>query len=160
MKPAVTLHVPVSQWWRPGRRYRTVDSEEVPRAAGVLISSLDANLRQSFLLLRRARGDFHGHWAFPGGGIEQEETPLMGAWREACEEIDAARFLKGRSSLAYWEALPISDGFQCYRAGVFGEFDPTLNEEHDDFIWTTYDQLPEPMHPNAKAILDYLHKPY
>lgn len=95
-----------------------------------------------FLLLKRnAYCNMAGTWAFPGGAIEKGETPRKAAQRECQEEI--GQWLEPHADLG------INNSFRLFLAGVPSCFEPTLNDEHDDFLWATMDQLPDPMHPNA-----------
>lgn len=83
------------------------------------------------LLLRRTDG---GEWSTPGGRIEDGETALEAAEREAAEEL---------GSLPQYRIDPEPfartqrDGvdYRTYAARVAEEFAPTLNGEHDAFRW-------------------------
>lgn len=43
----------------------------------------------TILATERGYGDYAGGWEFPGGKIEQNETPEHAIVREICEELDA-----------------------------------------------------------------------
>jgi ADP-ribose pyrophosphatase YjhB (NUDIX family) len=74
-----------------GLRSKAYDEEAIngakKHAAGIVFVSQKGNV----LLLRRSdkEENWSGHWALPGGGVEEGETPEEGAAREAREEIGA-----------------------------------------------------------------------
>lgn len=110
-----------------------------PTAAGILFVH-DGTV----LLLKRAAGaDASGTWGFPGGGIEQGETPEAAARRELQEECE----ISYDGPLAPLWLSP--DGFQCFGATVNQSFKPQLNDEHTAARWAAFDDLPEPLHPST-----------
>lgn len=90
------------------------------------------------LLLKRAdKGSdtsLHGKWGFPGGKIEEGESPFSAIMRECREEI-------GISLGLYTQIGPtFSIEFPPYRIHVWpalvtSDFDVTLNEEHTRHRW-------------------------
>lgn len=116
------------------------DSDGSPVAAGI---AYDAG--GEFLLVKRGNGgDYPGHWAFPGGHIEEGESPEQAAIREFHEETG------GRVH----DAISIgSDGhFETFYA-TGPKFDVRMCDESTGAIWTSLDALPEPMHPGCLAVL-------
>ncbi|WVR18061.1 MutT/NUDIX hydrolase [Burkholderia phage Bm1] len=115
-----------------------------PKAAGILYFH-DGKI----LLIRRAAGagDWPGHWALPGGGIEDGETPEVAAARESEEEVSRTPSVP----LLYLWTCP--NGFVTYGAkdGAFEpSFDGVGGDEHDSWGWFGLDELPSPLHPEFK----------
>jgi 8-oxo-dGTP pyrophosphatase MutT (NUDIX family) len=94
------------------------------RAAGICFATLDGRI----LLMHRVDGQ---GWAFPGGGIEGEETAEQAARREVLEETG----LEFTDKLTLWTRRA-RDGvdFTTFLAPT-EEFVPTLNNEHDAYQW-------------------------
>lgn len=110
-------------------------------AAGILFRAGD----QVLLLKRGPGGDNPGTWGFPAGHIEEGETPLQGALREVEEET---------SYRVHGEPEEVSQdgGFVLFRHDC-ERFDVLLCDESDGFVWTTREDLPQPLHPGvAEAI--------
>lgn len=107
------------------------------------------------LLIRRRNEPFAGRWALPGGYLEENETPALGAARELREETglagldlrlfgvfgEAGRDPRGWTvSLAYRarlpeEAAPIRAGDDAADAGWFPASDlPPLAFDHGEIV--------------------------
>lgn len=139
------------------RQWRTADSSEEPRNAGVLFRAGDPKGEHRYLLLRRAATSDHpGTWAFPGGEIEPNETSLMAAIREVSEEIG----INIRPWAHKLQSLGVVNHFETWLFNIGGEFVPMLNREHTDYRWAKHSALPSPMHLGAQAVLARLHHPY
>ena len=118
------------------------------RAAGVLLLGADGRV----LFLRRAVGADHPRqWDFPGGGIEGGETPEHAAVRELAEECDIAA--KPRH-LAFWTRRIADDiDFTTFIVRGVEEFDPVLNDEHNQWLWADPRSPPRPLHPGCEVAL-------
>lgn len=106
------------------------DSVEVMPAAGVMIVTAAGKV----LVLKRSDS---GQWAFPGGKIEEGETPEQAAIRE-CEEETGFR----PEVHSEWTRRS-KDGvdFTTFFALIRDEFEPKLNEEHTEHRWLPVDDL-------------------
>ena len=121
--------------------YKVANGED--RAAGICYRAGDSVL----LLLRAATaGDFPHTWGFPGGGIEQGETPEQAAIRECQEEI-------GNAPGDPLTVLDWDEGFTTFGLNLPAPFTPTLNDEHVGFVWAPLSALPQPLHPGVAATL-------
>lgn len=99
------------------------------------------------LFLKRADGNFTGHWGLPGGGVNDGETHERAAHRELLEET--GHYLTGPM-----EHLHTADnGFVTHLAHVPDTFTPMLNGEHSEFVWAFPDNPPAPLHPGVKAMI-------
>lgn len=121
--------------------YRYAEGQD--SAAGICYRAGD-----SVLLLLRAptAGDYPLTWCFPGGRIDEGETPEQAAIRESTEEI------------GYTPEVPLRlidwlDGFTTFAIDVEAPFVPTLNAEHLGYAWVPLSSLPTPMHPGCELTL-------
>ncbi|HCJ9510197.1 nudix hydrolase [Escherichia phage BF17] len=106
------------------------------------------------LNLRSERSTYSNNWAFVGGKLEYNETPLQGLMREIKEEL-------GDSIPTIIDIIPF-DVF-CTKNGKFkyysfvivveNEFVPTLNHESSGYAWVKIGSWPKPLHPGAKNTL-------
>lgn len=99
-----------------------------------LVSFIVYTNDEKILWLRRTKDN---SWGLPGGHVEEGESSLEGAIRESKEEI--AYIPKTGIELIY------EDGNVHLWGCNDGEFEPTLNDEHDAYVWATIDDAPEPL---------------
>jgi len=120
---------------------------EVVRAAGIMCVARDG--RMLFLKRSERAGDHRGTWCFPGGKIEDGESPVEAARREIGEEAGVA---------ADWplRLIDTRSGFSTYRADLAEPFEPRLNGEHTRAVWALPDQAPSPLHPGVAATLGHV----
>jgi len=86
------------------------------------------------LWMRRTKDN---SWDFPGGHVEEGESPIEGAIRESREEC------------GHVPATGLHLIYDEGKVNLFGcndgEFTPDLNEEHDAFVWATIENAPDPI---------------
>lgn len=93
-------------------------------------------------------------WAGFGGKLDGEETPVEGLERELLEEI-------GYDSMDSYVGVCVfkdeDHDFQYYSYLVIcdEEFEPQLNDETSEYVWTSIDTPPEPLHPNFAKTIPY-----
>jgi len=102
-----------------------------PSGAVVLVMNSDREI----LLLKRAPESFFapGRWGFPGGKIEEGETPLQAVERETREETQLR--LRDSTPLGIFDNVVMaffSDNF---------DGDVEIDFEHTDWKWVPQDQL-------------------
>lgn len=105
------------------------------------------------LLLKRAEGDHEGTWGLPGGKVEEGESMIAGAIREAEEETGVTSVPGNRL-----EAVESQDGthrWTTYIYRVREPFDVSVSEEHSDHKWVDLDKIGDlNLHPKFEAQLD------
>lgn len=124
------------------------------KAAGVLLLSQDG---EKVLLLRRAKADdeYAGHWALPGGHVEEGETEADCARRELEEETG----IRHDGELRFWTRNIHGDcDFTTHLAVADKETEPTLNHEHDAYQWFAVADLEQShgdvrLHPGMDIVL-------
>lgn len=118
-------------------------------AAGVLFRTPDGRV----LFLKRADT---GEWAFPGGGVEDGETPSIAAARECQEEIGEAHEIPAADLQQPIALTDIPDGhgqFATFET-TCDPFEPTLNHEHTEALWCDPKEPPAPIHPGVAQVLN------
>ena len=114
------------------------------------------------LLLKYSANDTQGeggHWDFPKGHVESNETEIETALRELEEEtgITNAELIDGfRHSISYTfyrKSKPLSKKVIFFLAGTV-EKKVTLSHEHIDYAWLEFDNALEKLtYDNARQIL-------
>jgi 8-oxo-dGTP pyrophosphatase MutT (NUDIX family) len=132
------------------------NTDQLPHAAGTMMMTKDGKA----LFVRRAAGRDHaGHWSIPAGMTEDDEMPWQTAMRETNEEVgDCGMEPRGMRLMDH--RLMDNVGFTTYGYPVDSEFKPTLDEEHDAYMWSPIGNAPHPLHPGLEATLkDYTQDP-
>jgi hypothetical protein len=132
----------------PEHKDNAEDETDTPQGAGVAFVTPSGHA----LFMRRAGG---GEWAFPGGRVEDGESPAEAAHREAREEC-------GEDCLGDAEPDDLSPmdrretngvDFHTFRHDVDKRFAPEMNDEHTDHHWAPLSNPPLPLHPGVAATL-------
>ena len=111
-------------------------------AAGTLYVAPDGEV----LMLRRSAKEenYAGHWALPGGKADDGETAEQAARRESAEEMGSAP--EGKLKLLSKKTTPTGMTFHTFAQPVTEKFQPTLNEEHDGYMWVPLAELMQYLH--------------
>lgn len=120
------------------------------RAASILFAAPGGKA----LFLRRSADEenYPDTWALPGGKADEDEEFGDCAAREAGEETGrdcAADMLHevDRKRTPYgWDHV-------TFISPVDEEFEPTLNNEHSEHVWSPWDDPPTPLHPGVSQTL-------
>lgn len=150
------------------------------RAAGILFI---ANDNTALFLKRSGEGDHANEWGFPGGKIEEGETPEQAAVRECMEEAgwcpdgerqvltrsirrDPTAFVRGtdtgapNGAQAAPSIVPLQAeeevDFTTFVQKIGTPFIPTLNDEHVGYAWAPLSSPPEPLHPGCRIAISRL----
>lgn len=102
------------------------------------------------MLMRGTSGDHPSVWAWPGGKIEEGETPEQAAIRESTEEI-------GLTPEQPLRLLDWNGGFTTFACDVPEMFVPVLNDEHVGYVWVPLSTLNGPatlpLHPGCAVTI-------
>jgi 8-oxo-dGTP pyrophosphatase MutT (NUDIX family) len=117
------------------------------RAAGIFFT----DGKKVLLLKRSEKGDNEGTWGLPGGKVEEKETLIDAARREAkeeCGKIEGYRFedLKEKDGMHDWTTFffKVKSTFKC-----------KLSDEHKEYKWVDLESVKGcELHPQFKKNLD------
>jgi len=133
---------------------RAYDEDAIAKAnghaAGIIFLAPDGDV----LVLHRSKKEenFPGHWALPGGGADEGETPEQAAIREAREEMGIDADPAGLRDIEK-VVTPKGKAFHTFVLPVGEKFVPKLNDEHSGYAWASLDMLPRPLHPAVDAMM-------
>lgn len=78
----------VKKWLLRLKEIKEIQSMKTVRVVAAVIKSTNENKEPIIFATQRGYGDFKGGWEFPGGKIEEGETPEQALKREIMEELD------------------------------------------------------------------------
>ena len=84
---------------------------------------------------QRGYGEFKGGWEFPGGKIEQGETPQQALEREIREELDAQITVGGLLDTIEYDYPSFHLSMQCFWCKLV--HDNIVLKEHEAARWLT-----------------------
>lgn len=104
------------------------------------------NDKKEIFVTQRGYGEFAGGWEFPGGKIEEGETPQEALIREIKEELDADILVGDLIDIVEYDYPNFHLSMNCYWCELKSEH--VELKEHEDAKWlvreelTTVDWLP------------------
>lgn len=104
------------------------------------------NDKKEIFVTQRGYGEFAGGWGFPGGKIEEGETPQEALIREIKEELDADILVGDLIDVVEYDYPNFHLSMNCYWCELKSEH--VELKEHEDAKWlvreelTTVDWLP------------------
>lgn len=92
-----------------------------------------------FLITKRIGGDFDGLWEFPGGKIEETETPEQTVVREILEELDINIKVDSHYISIEYAYPKFNLHMHIYKCSI-SSGSITLND-HSDFAWISKEEV-------------------
>jgi len=112
-----------------------VPVDAIPAATVVLLRPVDGGAEPGVecLMLRKNRGQsFGGMWVFPGGRVDEGETPLEAALRELDEELGLR--LGPESVVGWLDDYPTRSGYVITPVVLWAGADPDLEPAPDEVL--------------------------
>lgn len=88
---------------------------------------------------QRGYGDFKGGWEFPGGKIDEGETPEQALVREIKEELDTEVKVLELLDTVEYDYPKFHLSMDCFICQI--ESGDLVLKEHEDSVWLTKDTL-------------------
>ena len=110
------------------------------RVVAAVIKSTNENKEPIIFATQRGYGDFKGGWEFPGGKIEEGETPEQAALkREIQEELDTEILVKKRIDTIEYDYPNFHLSMDCFWCEIVSG--NLVLKEHEAARWLTKKQL-------------------
>lgn len=109
------------------------------RVVAAVIKAVNANGEPIIFATQRGYGEFKGGWEFPGGKIEDGETPQEALKREIMEELDTEILVGELIDTIEYDYPEFHLSMDCFWCEIVnGEL---VLKEHEDARWLTKEQL-------------------
>lgn len=109
------------------------------RVVAAIIKAVNESGEPIIFATQRGYGDFKGGWEFPGGKIEEGETPQEALKREIMEELDTEISVGKLIDTIEYDYPEFHLSMDCFWCEIVnGEL---VLKEHEDARWLTKDQL-------------------
>lgn len=109
------------------------------RVVAAVIKAIDENGEPIIFATQRGYGEFKGGWEFPGGKIEEGETPQEALKREILEELDTEISVGELIDTIEYDYSTFHLSMDCFWCEmVKGDL---VLKEHEAAKWLTKDQL-------------------
>ncbi len=109
------------------------------RVVAAVIIRQDENGRKQILATARGYGDFKGGWEFPGGKIEEGESPQEALVREIKEELNANVQVGELIQTVEYDYPNFHLSMDCFWCEL--ESEQLELKEHEDAKWLSKNEL-------------------
>lgn len=109
------------------------------RVVAAVIKAINENGEPIIFATQRGYGDFKGGWEFPGGKIEEGETPQEALKREIMEELDTEISVGELINTVEYDYTTFHLSMDCFWCEIV-KGDLVL-KEHEAAKWLTKEQL-------------------
>ncbi len=109
------------------------------RVVAAIIKSANGNGEPIIFATQRGYGDFKGGWEFPGGKIEDGETPQDALKREIMEELDTEIKVGGLIDTIEYDYPTFHLSMDCFWAEIISG--NLVLKEHEAAKWLKKDEL-------------------
>ena len=109
------------------------------RVVAAIIKTINENGETVIFATQRGYGDFKGGWEFPGGKIEEGETPQEALKREILEELDTEISVGELIDTIEYDYPTFHLSMDCFWAEILSG--DLILKEHKAAKWLTNDKL-------------------
>ena len=111
------------------------------RVVAAVIKATNENGESIIFATQRGYGEFKGGWEFPGGKIEEGETPQEALKREIMEELDTEISIGELIDTVEYDYSTFHLSMDCFWCEIISG--DLVLKEHEDAKWLTKNQLDE-----------------
>lgn len=109
------------------------------RVVAAVIKAINKNGEPVIFATQRGYGDFKGGWEFPGGKIEEGETPQQALKREIMEELDTEIRVGEMIDTIEYDYPSFHLSMDCFSCEVVSG--DLVLKEHEAARWLTKEEL-------------------
>lgn len=109
------------------------------RVVAAVIRAVNGDGRQMIFATQRGYGDFKGGWEFPGGKIEDGETPQEALKREIIEELETEIKVGDLIDTIEYDYPTFHLSMDCFWAEIVSG--DLILKEHEAAKWLTMENL-------------------
>lgn len=109
------------------------------RVVAAIIKAINENGEPIIFATQRGYGDFKGGWEFPGGKIEEGETPGEALVREIKEELETEIVVGELIDTIEYDYPTFHLSMDCFGAEIVSG--DLVLKEHEAARWLTKDEL-------------------
>ena len=109
------------------------------RVVAAITKAVNENGETIIFATQRGYGDLKGGWEFPGGKIEEGETPQEALKREIMEELDTVIEVGELIHTVEYDYPAFHLSMDCFLASIVSG--DLVLKEHEDARWLSMDEL-------------------
>ena len=112
---------------------------KIIRVVAAVIKAVNESEETIIFATQRGYGEFKGGWEFPGGKIEESETPQEALKREIMEELDTEISVGELIDTIEYDYPEFHLSMDCFWCEIVNG--NLVLKEHEDARWLTKEQL-------------------